>query len=88
MTLIEDTYGVQNRAYTPNEVESSREPSPAHIYENPIVQKDKSNKCLIIGLFIMTNINILIYFYSFCFFLCNGCWIFGLGTCCYSEGAT
>ena len=57
MTQIEDTYEVRNRAYTPNEVESSREPSPAHLYENPILQKNKSNKCLIIGLFIITNIN-------------------------------
>ena len=57
MTQIEDTYEVRNRAYTPNEVESSREPSPAHLYENPIFQKNKSNKCLIIGLFIITNIN-------------------------------
>ena len=57
MIQIEDTYEVRNRAYTPNEVESSREPSPAHLYENPILQKNKSNKCLIIGLFIITNIN-------------------------------
>ena len=51
MTLIEDTSEVRNRAYTPNEVEPSREPSPEHLYENPIFKKNKSNKCLIIGLF-------------------------------------
>ena len=66
MVLTEDISEVRNNAYTPNEVEPSREPSPSHIYEsiriyeNQIIQKNKSYTCLIIGLFIITNINLLI----------------------------
>ena len=65
MPRIEDTSlqappEVRNEAYTSNSIEPSREASPTHIYdqydENSIIQKNKSNKFLIIGLFMITNI--------------------------------
>ena len=57
MARVEDTFELQNNAYTPNPIQSHRN-SPEHTYENPIIPKNNSkNKFLIIGKFMITNVS-------------------------------